>query len=168
MSNLFWYSINSQLKERAEKLENWKMKEMLREEKKKEKNELLRRQSSLWIDEPELEKKMLEAIVDSKQLWASHLPFGWFLQSPNVCIHFSFHHRLISKLYTLSSYICILPNAVQILEYFNNPLKGFWSCCHDYHGNVVLFFFFFFFFKNPNDLKLMCFSPCMCHVAWLL
>ncbi|KAL6194062.1 hypothetical protein ACLB2K_035146 [Fragaria x ananassa] len=56
------------LKERAEKLENWKMKEMLREEKKKEKNELLRRQSSLWIDEPELEKKMLEAIDDSKQL----------------------------------------------------------------------------------------------------
>lgn len=44
------------------------MKEMLREEKKKEKNELLRRKSSLWIDEPELEKKMLEAIVDSKHL----------------------------------------------------------------------------------------------------
>ncbi|XP_050372247.1 stress response protein NST1-like [Argentina anserina] len=56
------------LKERAEKLENWKMKEMLREEKKKQKNELLRRQSSLWIDEPELEKKMLEAMVDTRNL----------------------------------------------------------------------------------------------------
>ena len=58
--------INAQLKERAEKLENWKMKEMLREEKKKQKNELLRRQSSLWIDEPEIEKKTLEAIVDKR------------------------------------------------------------------------------------------------------
>ncbi|KAK9933155.1 hypothetical protein M0R45_020360 [Rubus argutus] len=55
------------LKERAEKLENWKMKEMRREEKKKEKNELLRRQSSLWIEEPELEKKMLEAVVDTRR-----------------------------------------------------------------------------------------------------
>ncbi|BFG15405.1 hypothetical protein CerSpe_016790 [Prunus speciosa] len=56
------------LKERAEKLENWKMKEKMREEKKKEKNELLRRQSSLWINEPELEKKILEAIVDTTPL----------------------------------------------------------------------------------------------------
>lgn len=69
MSNEFWYFVNAQLKERAEKLENWRMKEMRREEKKKEKNELLRRQSSLWIEEPELEKKMLEAVVDTRQLW---------------------------------------------------------------------------------------------------
>lgn len=60
--------LNAQLKERAEKLENWKMKEKMREEKKKEKNELLRRQSSLWINEPELEKKILEAIVDTTPL----------------------------------------------------------------------------------------------------
>lgn len=60
--------LNAQLKERAEKLENWKMKEKMREEKKKEKNELLRRQSSLWINEPELEKKVLEAIVDTTPL----------------------------------------------------------------------------------------------------
>ncbi|KAL5542663.1 hypothetical protein UlMin_010373 [Ulmus minor] len=56
------------LKERAEKLENWRMKEKLREEKKKEQNELLRRKSSIWIDEPELEKKILEAIVDTTPL----------------------------------------------------------------------------------------------------
>lgn len=62
-----WF-VQMQLKERAEKLENWKMKEKTREEKKKEKNELLRRKSSLWIDEPELEKKILEAIVDTTPL----------------------------------------------------------------------------------------------------
>jgi hypothetical protein len=57
-----------QLKERAEKLENWRMKEQKREENKKEASELLRRKSSLWIDEPELEKKILEAIVDTTPL----------------------------------------------------------------------------------------------------
>ncbi|KAG6667700.1 hypothetical protein I3843_01G110100 [Carya illinoinensis] len=56
------------LKERTEKLENWRMKEKRKVEKKKEKNELLRRQSSLWIDEPELEKKLLQAIVDMIRL----------------------------------------------------------------------------------------------------
>ncbi|XP_062109172.1 uncharacterized protein LOC133819833 [Humulus lupulus] len=56
------------LKERAEKLENWRMKEKLREEKKKEKNELLRRKSSLWVDQSGLEKKILEAIVDTTPL----------------------------------------------------------------------------------------------------
>ncbi|KAK9266391.1 hypothetical protein L1049_027293 [Liquidambar formosana] len=56
------------LKERTEKLENWRMKENLREEKKKEKNELLCRQSSMWIDEAVLEKKILEAIVDTTPL----------------------------------------------------------------------------------------------------
>jgi hypothetical protein len=57
-----------QLKERAEKLENWRMKEKTREENKKENNELLRRKSSLWIDEPELETRILEAIVDTTTL----------------------------------------------------------------------------------------------------
>ena len=67
-----------QLKERAEKLENWRMKETKREEKKKEKKELLHRKSSLWIDESELEKKILEAIVDTTPLWFS-LPFTFIL-----------------------------------------------------------------------------------------
>lgn len=57
-----------QMKERAEKLENWRMKEKMRLENTKEKNELLRRQSSMWVDEPELEKKILEAIVDRTPL----------------------------------------------------------------------------------------------------
>ncbi|BAT82971.1 hypothetical protein LR48_Vigan549s005200 [Vigna angularis] len=50
------------LKERAEKLENWRMKVKIHEEKKGEKKELLRRQSSTWIDEEILEKKVLESI----------------------------------------------------------------------------------------------------------
>ena len=54
-----------QLKERAEKLEYHKMRENKSMEKKKEKTELLRRQSSIWIDEPQLEGKILEAIVAS-------------------------------------------------------------------------------------------------------
>lgn len=57
-----------QLNERAEKLENWRMKEKSREEEKKEERELLRKQSSLWIDEGELAKKTLEAMVDAKSL----------------------------------------------------------------------------------------------------
>lgn len=58
-----------QLKERAEKLEYHKMREKKIMEKKKEKNELLRRQSSIWIDEVELEKKISNAILDSTPLW---------------------------------------------------------------------------------------------------
>lgn len=57
-----------QMKERAEKLENWRMKEKSREGKKKEARELLRRKSSMFVDEPELEKKILEAIVDTTTL----------------------------------------------------------------------------------------------------
>ena len=46
------------------------MKEKLREEKKKEKNELLRRQSSIWIDERQLEKELLDIIVsNTTPLW---------------------------------------------------------------------------------------------------
>ena len=40
----------------------------MHEEKKTEKKELLRRQSSMWIDELELEKRILEAIVDTTPL----------------------------------------------------------------------------------------------------
>lgn len=56
------------MKERTEKLENWRMKEKSREDKKKEARELLRRKSSVWVDEAELEKKVLEAIVDTTTL----------------------------------------------------------------------------------------------------
>ncbi|QHO53408.1 uncharacterized protein DS421_2g47700 [Arachis hypogaea] len=51
------------LKERAEKLENWRMKVKKHGEKMAEKKELLRRQSSKWIDEANLEAQILESIV---------------------------------------------------------------------------------------------------------
>ncbi|KAI3470000.1 hypothetical protein Pfo_026663 [Paulownia fortunei] len=56
------------MKERADKLEYWRMREKNIEEKKTGKNELMRRQSSLWVDESEIEKKTLEAILDSVRL----------------------------------------------------------------------------------------------------
>lgn len=56
------------MKERAEKLKNWRMKEKTRDAKNKEKRELIRRKSSLWIDEENLEKNILQAIVDVKTL----------------------------------------------------------------------------------------------------
>ncbi|KAK1411170.1 hypothetical protein QVD17_37716 [Tagetes erecta] len=52
------------LKERAEKLEYHKQREQKFMEKKREKNELVRSQSSMWIDENELEKRILAAIID--------------------------------------------------------------------------------------------------------
>ncbi|KAJ8642499.1 hypothetical protein MRB53_004247 [Persea americana] len=42
------------------------------EQKRNEKNELLRRQSSMWVDENDLEKKILEAIVDTTSLESKH------------------------------------------------------------------------------------------------
>ncbi|KAG4400090.1 hypothetical protein GLYMA_08G364400v4 [Glycine max] len=56
------------LKERAEKLENWKMKVKMHEEKKAEKKEFLHRQSSAWIEEGNLEKKVVEAMVEIMHL----------------------------------------------------------------------------------------------------
>ncbi|KAL1190974.1 hypothetical protein V5N11_020942 [Cardamine amara subsp. amara] len=53
------------MKERAEKLEIWRMMGQKREDKIKEKEKLLREQSSLWIEHKELEKKITEALVDS-------------------------------------------------------------------------------------------------------
>ena len=44
------------------------MKVKVHEEKKTEKKELLCQQSSMWIDELELEKRILEAIVDTTPL----------------------------------------------------------------------------------------------------
>ncbi|KAH1046931.1 hypothetical protein J1N35_037715 [Gossypium stocksii] len=51
------------LKERAEKLENWRMKQTLHGNKKKEAKDLVRRRSSMWIEEQELESKIFSAIV---------------------------------------------------------------------------------------------------------
>ncbi|OVA20046.1 hypothetical protein BVC80_1667g78 [Macleaya cordata] len=56
------------MKERAQNLENWRLKEQMREEKKREKSDLLRKQSSKWIDVADLEKEILTAIVDSRPL----------------------------------------------------------------------------------------------------
>uniref|UniRef100_A0A1J3FKF8 Stress response protein NST1 n=1 Tax=Noccaea caerulescens TaxID=107243 RepID=A0A1J3FKF8_NOCCA len=56
------------MKERAEKLEAWRMTGKRREEKKKEKEELLHAQSSLWIEPKELEKKITEALVEPTPL----------------------------------------------------------------------------------------------------
>ncbi|KAJ9159557.1 hypothetical protein P3X46_025060 [Hevea brasiliensis] len=54
------------LKERKEKLEYWRMVQQKLGEKKKEKNELLRKQSSLWIDEGQLKERIQEAMIDTK------------------------------------------------------------------------------------------------------
>ncbi|EOA14044.1 hypothetical protein CARUB_v10027179mg [Capsella rubella] len=56
------------MKERAEKLEVWKMMNKKREEKIKERKKLLHEQSSLWIDQKELEKKITVALVDTAVL----------------------------------------------------------------------------------------------------
>ncbi|KAK4784474.1 hypothetical protein SAY86_018842 [Trapa natans] len=56
------------MKERSEKLENWKMKEKTRDDKNKEKRQLIHRKSSMWIDEDNLEKSIFQAIVDIKTL----------------------------------------------------------------------------------------------------
>ncbi|KAK6255209.1 hypothetical protein QQP08_012471 [Theobroma cacao] len=52
------------LKERAEKLEYWRTTQKKHEGKKKEMRELLHRQSSMWIDEHDLERTMLAGIVE--------------------------------------------------------------------------------------------------------
>ncbi|KAI3907380.1 hypothetical protein MKW98_010730 [Papaver atlanticum] len=56
------------MKERAQNLESWRLKERAREEKKLEKVKELRKQSSVWIEETDMEKKILQAIVDSNTL----------------------------------------------------------------------------------------------------
>ncbi|KAG9132782.1 hypothetical protein Leryth_014050 [Lithospermum erythrorhizon] len=57
------------LKERAEKLEYWREREKKFEEKKKAAKELTRRKSSMWIDEVELEKKLLENFVETTSVY---------------------------------------------------------------------------------------------------
>lgn len=56
------------MKERAEKLEMWKMMGKKREEKIKEREKLLREKSSLWIEQKELERKITVALVDTTVL----------------------------------------------------------------------------------------------------
>ena len=51
------------LKEREEKLEYWRMKTKKHEEKKAEKKELLHKQSSLWVDEADLEKEIANVVI---------------------------------------------------------------------------------------------------------
>ncbi|XP_039137438.1 LOW QUALITY PROTEIN: inner centromere protein [Dioscorea cayenensis subsp. rotundata] len=51
------------LKERAEKLELWRARELQREKKKAEQKELLLRQSSMWVAEEKSEKRILDAIT---------------------------------------------------------------------------------------------------------
>ncbi|EYU31453.1 hypothetical protein ABFS82_07G067200 [Erythranthe guttata] len=56
------------MKEREDKLEYWRMREKNIQKKKKDKNELLRKQSSLWVDVSELDKKINEVFLDTVQL----------------------------------------------------------------------------------------------------
>ncbi|XAR62554.1 hypothetical protein NMG60_11017356 [Bertholletia excelsa] len=56
------------LKERADKLEYWRRRQAQIVEKKKEKKELLRRQSSMWINESDLEKTIVERIINITSL----------------------------------------------------------------------------------------------------
>ena len=57
-----------QMKERAEKLESWRKKEKLREQKKAEQKELLRKKSSVWLSEDKLEDQILDAIRNTTPL----------------------------------------------------------------------------------------------------
>lgn len=63
LPSCFLTTVLVQLKERGEKLEYWKKRDSLVQEK-KEKKEDLRCQSSMWIDENKLEARTLEALVD--------------------------------------------------------------------------------------------------------
>ncbi|OEL36471.1 hypothetical protein BAE44_0002510 [Dichanthelium oligosanthes] len=56
------------MKERAEKLESWRKKEKLREQKKAEQKELLRKKSSVWLSEDKLEDQILDAIRNTTPL----------------------------------------------------------------------------------------------------
>ena len=57
-----------QMKERAEKLESWRKKEKLRDQKKAEQKELLRKKSSVWLSEDKLEDQILDAIRNTTPL----------------------------------------------------------------------------------------------------
>ena len=53
------------MKEKTEKLEHWRMREKAIEERKNAEKENLHRQSSMWIDEKELEVRIMSNLVDS-------------------------------------------------------------------------------------------------------
>ncbi|XP_073300899.1 uncharacterized protein [Primulina huaijiensis] len=55
-------------KERLEKLEYWKMRQRKIEERKKEMKELVRRKSSMWIEESDLVKTAMEKSIDTSGL----------------------------------------------------------------------------------------------------
>uniref|UniRef100_A0ACD5YC64 Uncharacterized protein n=4 Tax=Avena sativa TaxID=4498 RepID=A0ACD5YC64_AVESA len=56
------------MKERSQKLESWREKEKLKAQKKEERRELLRKQSSMWVSEDKLENKVLQAILHTTPL----------------------------------------------------------------------------------------------------
>lgn len=56
------------MKERAEKLEYWRMRSKQIKEEEEQKRELLRRKSSEWIDESVLEKKIFDTTVHTTPL----------------------------------------------------------------------------------------------------
>ncbi|WVZ88299.1 hypothetical protein U9M48_034835 [Paspalum notatum var. saurae] len=56
------------MKERAEKLESWRQKERLNEQKKAEGKELLRKKSSMWLAQYKLEDQILSAIRNTTPL----------------------------------------------------------------------------------------------------
>jgi hypothetical protein len=56
------------MKERAEKLESWRKRQKLHEQKKAEQKELLRMKSSLWLAENKLENQILDAIKNTTPL----------------------------------------------------------------------------------------------------
>lgn len=97
-----------QLKERREKLENWRMKEKMKEEKKTEKNEVLRRQSSTWIDESELEKRILEVVVYPTPLWVIPVKNLLFALMPSwYCGTFDIYIYIYASSLILILYICM-------------------------------------------------------------
>lgn len=55
-----------QMKERADKLEYWRMREKKIEEAKIEKKQLLRKQSSKWVDESEVHSVTLDKLHDNR------------------------------------------------------------------------------------------------------
>lgn len=55
-----------QMKERADKLEYWRMREKKIAEAKEEKKQLLRRQSSKWLDESDVVKKTMDIMFDNR------------------------------------------------------------------------------------------------------
>ncbi|KAK9667804.1 hypothetical protein RND81_13G012200 [Saponaria officinalis] len=56
------------MKEKTEKLEYWRLRQTTIAERKKNKSELIRKQSFRWIGEDELESKVLQAMADSQVL----------------------------------------------------------------------------------------------------